>query len=167
MINARVELGEGVYVGTNASILPDLTVGSWATIGANSAVIQDVPPGATVMGVPAQLLIPGSANDTSTLTAGSNTRAMNPCNPLHEPGAQSGKSTFMSDLLVPMFGEWAIAGDRSTEAGLRQAIGHDAAPVAIDEFDKYRQRQQVLELFRSSSRVIPCLCALARAVLYS
>jgi sugar O-acyltransferase (sialic acid O-acetyltransferase NeuD family) len=59
VINARVELGQGVYVGTNASILPDLAVGPWATIGANSAVMQNVPAGATVMGVPAQILIPG------------------------------------------------------------------------------------------------------------
>jgi len=68
VINARVELGDGVYVGTNASILPDLKVGSWATIGSNSAVIQDVPAGATVMGVPAQLLIPGEQdlNDESS-----------------------------------------------------------------------------------------------------
>jgi sugar O-acyltransferase (sialic acid O-acetyltransferase NeuD family) len=57
VINARVELGEGVYIGTNASILPDLKIGAWATIGANSAVIRDVPAGATVMGVPAQMLM--------------------------------------------------------------------------------------------------------------
>lgn len=57
VINARVELGDGVYIGTNASILPDLKIGAWATIGANSAVVQDVPAGATVMGVPAQLLM--------------------------------------------------------------------------------------------------------------
>jgi len=57
VINARVELDDGVYVGTNASILPDLKVGSWATVGANSAVVQNVPAGSTVMGVPAQVLI--------------------------------------------------------------------------------------------------------------
>lgn len=59
VINARVELGEGVYLGTNASILPDLKIGPWATVGANSAVVQNVPAGATVMGVPAQVLVPG------------------------------------------------------------------------------------------------------------
>ncbi len=60
VINARVELGDGVYVGTNASILPDLKIGSWATIGANSAVVQDVPSEATVMGVPAQIIMAGN-----------------------------------------------------------------------------------------------------------
>lgn len=57
VVNARVEVGDGVYVGTNASILPDLKIGSSATIGSNSAVVQDVPAGATVMGVPAQLIM--------------------------------------------------------------------------------------------------------------
>lgn len=60
VINARVELGEGVYVGPNASIMPDLKVGPWATVRANSAVVQDVPAGATVMGVPAELLPAGN-----------------------------------------------------------------------------------------------------------
>jgi len=63
-----------------------------------------------------------------------------------------GKSTFIEEVLVPLFGEWSLVGDRSSEAGIRQAIGHDAAPVIIDEFDKYKQRQQVLELFRTASR---------------
>jgi sugar O-acyltransferase (sialic acid O-acetyltransferase NeuD family) len=56
VLNARVRLHDGVYVGTNATVLPEVTVGSWATIGAGSVVIQDVPPGATVMGVPAQVI---------------------------------------------------------------------------------------------------------------
>ena len=57
VLNARVHLGDGVYVGTNATVLPEVTVGPWATIGAGSVVVQDVPAGATVMGVPAELLI--------------------------------------------------------------------------------------------------------------
>jgi sugar O-acyltransferase (sialic acid O-acetyltransferase NeuD family) len=56
VINARVKLEEGVYVGTNASVLPELRLGAWATVGANSAVMEDLPPGATAMGVPAQVL---------------------------------------------------------------------------------------------------------------
>jgi len=68
VINARVELGDGVYIGTNASILPDLIVGAWATVGANSAVVQDVPSGATVMGVPANILVaPKSMKDPKGL----------------------------------------------------------------------------------------------------
>jgi hypothetical protein len=66
--------------------------------------------------------------------------------------SDSGKSTLLSQVLVPVLGEWTIAADRSTEAGLRQRIGSNVAPVVIDEFDLYSQRQKVLELFRTSSR---------------
>ena len=66
--------------------------------------------------------------------------------------SDAGKSTLLQQVIVPVLGEWTIAADRSTEAGLRQAIGNDAAPVLVDEFDRYIQRQRVLELFRTSSR---------------
>lgn len=66
--------------------------------------------------------------------------------------SDAGKSTLFEDLILPIFGGWTIAADRSTEAGIRQAIGHDACPVVIDEFDKYKHRAAVLELFRTSSR---------------
>lgn len=56
VINARVTIADRSYVGSNASVLPDLNVGAGATIGANSLVYADVPPGATAMGVPAQIL---------------------------------------------------------------------------------------------------------------
>ncbi len=62
VINARVVLNEGVYVGSNATILPEITVGEYATIGAGSVVLQDVPAGATVMGVPAQIISAPSRN---------------------------------------------------------------------------------------------------------
>ncbi len=62
VINARVVLEEGVYVGSNATILPEITVGEYATIGAGSVVLQDVPAGATVMGVPAQIISAPSKN---------------------------------------------------------------------------------------------------------
>jgi sugar O-acyltransferase (sialic acid O-acetyltransferase NeuD family) len=57
VLNARIIVEDGVYIGTNSSILPDLKIGAWATIGLNSGVIQNVPAGATAMGVPAELII--------------------------------------------------------------------------------------------------------------
>lgn len=56
VVNARAELGDGVYVGTNATILPEIKVGPWATIAAGSVAMQDVPGGATVLGVPGRIL---------------------------------------------------------------------------------------------------------------
>jgi len=42
-------------VGTSASVLGKLTVGRGATIGANVAVLRDVPEDATVTGAPGRL----------------------------------------------------------------------------------------------------------------
>ena len=64
VLNARVELEDEVYVGTNASILPEIKIGRGATIGANTAVIEDVPAGATVVGVPGQILSIGGTDST-------------------------------------------------------------------------------------------------------
>jgi len=57
VINARVRVGEGVYVGTNATVLPEVEVGAWSTIGAGTVVMRNVPAGATVMGVPAKVVL--------------------------------------------------------------------------------------------------------------
>jgi serine O-acetyltransferase len=48
-------LGDNVYVGTNAVLIGPIVVGDHARIGANSLVMSDVPEGATVIGVPAQI----------------------------------------------------------------------------------------------------------------
>ncbi len=50
-----VRLGEEVWVGGGALILPGVTVGDGAVIGAGSVVTRDVPAGATVMGNPARV----------------------------------------------------------------------------------------------------------------
>jgi sugar O-acyltransferase (sialic acid O-acetyltransferase NeuD family) len=50
----HVRLGERVYVGAEAVVLQTCTVGAGAVIGAGAVVTQDVPPGATVIGVPAR-----------------------------------------------------------------------------------------------------------------
>lgn len=57
VLNARVRLEDRVYFGTNATALPEVTIGEGATVGAGSVVIQDVPPGATAIGVPAQIMM--------------------------------------------------------------------------------------------------------------
>lgn len=53
-ITGGVILGEGVTVGSHATILPGMKVGDGAVIGAGAVVMRDVPPGATVFGVPAR-----------------------------------------------------------------------------------------------------------------
>jgi serine O-acetyltransferase len=45
-------LGDNVVVGAGAKILGPIMIGEGARIGSNSVVLKDVPPGATVVGVP-------------------------------------------------------------------------------------------------------------------
>ena len=48
-------LGSNVVVGTGAIVLGAIDIGDGARIGAGSVVIHDVPPGATVVGIPARM----------------------------------------------------------------------------------------------------------------
>lgn len=51
---APVTIGRNVWIGGNVMILPGVTVGDDATVGAGAVVTRDVPPGATVAGIPAK-----------------------------------------------------------------------------------------------------------------
>jgi serine O-acetyltransferase len=49
-------LRDGVFVGNNANILGNITIGENSRVGAGSVVLQDVPPNSTVVGVPAHII---------------------------------------------------------------------------------------------------------------
>ena len=51
-----VVIGDDVWIGTRAIIMPGTTVGSKAVIGAGTIVTHDVPGGAIVAGVPGKVL---------------------------------------------------------------------------------------------------------------
>jgi acetyltransferase-like isoleucine patch superfamily enzyme len=51
-----VRIGAWADIGTNAVILPGVTVGKGAIVGAGAVVTRDVPPFAVVAGVPAEIL---------------------------------------------------------------------------------------------------------------
>ncbi|WP_433121560.1 acetyltransferase [Micromonospora sp. CA-246542] len=53
-VSGYCRLEDGVMVGTTAAILPKLTIGRDATVGAGACVTRDVPPGVVVTGVPAR-----------------------------------------------------------------------------------------------------------------
>ena len=53
-------LCDGVVVGAGAKILGPISVGRGAHVGANSVVIQDVPDGMTVVGIPGRVVLPES-----------------------------------------------------------------------------------------------------------
>lgn len=47
---------KGVFVGNNANILGNITIGENSRVGAGSVVLRDVPPNSTVVGVPAHII---------------------------------------------------------------------------------------------------------------
>lgn len=49
-------LEDGVLVGCGAKILGPITIGCGSRIGANSVVIEDIPPGVTVVGIPGRIV---------------------------------------------------------------------------------------------------------------
>ena len=51
-------LRDGVIVGSGAQVLGGFTVGAEARIGANAVVLAEVPPGVTVVGIPAKPVAP-------------------------------------------------------------------------------------------------------------
>ena len=51
-LGGQVVLGDGVFMGLNSCAVPKSTIGEWATIGAGSAVIGNIPAQVTAVGVP-------------------------------------------------------------------------------------------------------------------
>jgi len=47
---------DGVFIGNNANVLGNVTVGENSRVGAGSVVLADVPPNSTVVGVPAHIV---------------------------------------------------------------------------------------------------------------
>ncbi|MGH7439351.1 MAG: serine O-acetyltransferase [Polyangiaceae bacterium] len=52
------QIGNGVVVGAHACILGAIHVGDHARVGSGSVVVRDVPPDATVVGVPGRVILP-------------------------------------------------------------------------------------------------------------
>ncbi len=54
--NGRVTLGDGVFLGSHTVIVPDITVGAFASTMAGSVVVRNAPPGSKLGGNPARVL---------------------------------------------------------------------------------------------------------------
>ena len=61
------QIGENVVIGSNACILGAIRVGDHARIGSGSVVVNEVAPEATVVGVPARVIVPKHARFDAAL----------------------------------------------------------------------------------------------------
>ena len=55
-VGTQVTVGNDVWLGTHAVILPEVTIGDGVVVGAGAVVTSDVPPYAVVVGVPARII---------------------------------------------------------------------------------------------------------------
>ena len=69
-----------VIIGAGAQVLGAITVGKGARVGANAVVVKDVPPGVTVVGIPAQVVLPRAATKPETFVPYGS-----PCDDLPDP----------------------------------------------------------------------------------
>jgi len=53
-INGNDHLYKGVYVGTGATFINDVSVGCWTTIGAGAVIVKDIPEKVLAVGLPAK-----------------------------------------------------------------------------------------------------------------
>ena len=56
LVSKAVKIGDDVWIGAGSSILPGITIGNGAVVGARAVVTHDVPPNAVVLGVPAKII---------------------------------------------------------------------------------------------------------------
>lgn len=62
-----------------------------------------------------------------------------------------GKSK-MLEIVAGLMGKLALLSAKSSEAGIRQALGHHSNVIICDEFESDKNRKAILELFRTGSR---------------
>lgn len=55
-VSGKCKIGKGVFLGSHVAMLPSLSIGDWATVGAGSVAWRSVPPRTTVFGVPARAI---------------------------------------------------------------------------------------------------------------
>jgi len=61
-LGGEIAVGEGVLVGLGANVMSRRHLGAWCRVGAGALVDKEVAPRATVVGVPARLIITGNVD---------------------------------------------------------------------------------------------------------
>lgn len=70
--SAPIIIGKNVWGGVKATIMPGVTVGDNAIIGANAVVTKDIPANAVAVGIPAKVIRYQTGKDSSNIATSSN-----------------------------------------------------------------------------------------------
>ncbi|MCZ8256014.1 MAG: serine acetyltransferase, partial [Polaromonas sp.] len=62
-VSLRPVIGNHVVLGAGAKVIGRVTIGDYAKVGANAVVLQDVPPYAVAVGVPARIIFRSPADN--------------------------------------------------------------------------------------------------------
>ena len=60
----RPQVGDDVTLSAGAKIIGPVFVGNGATVGANAVLLEDLPPNALAVGVPARVVVKGETSET-------------------------------------------------------------------------------------------------------
>ncbi len=52
----NVRVGKGAFVGIGSAIIPGRSIGDWSIVGGGAAVVRDIPPSTSAVGVPARAI---------------------------------------------------------------------------------------------------------------
>ncbi len=103
----NVQVGEGALLGIGCSVIPERTIGAWATIGAGGVVVDDIPPDVTAKGIPATSSEAGStSNLIQQLEGGAEAIRMGPA--LHAAIAR-GESPYQDAIHPTIRGQAILA----------------------------------------------------------
>jgi len=115
-------LCDGVFVGNNANILGDISIGENSRVGAGSVVLQDVPPNSTVVGVPAHIIY----------REGQRVLITDPRD-VKDP---------LSDAVIALSNRVEELESRVRELRGEQARIHEQHPLTAEELERIRYRQE-------------------------
>jgi hypothetical protein len=66
--------------------------------------------------------------------------------------SNTGKSMLAGETITPLFGPLQLYCQKPSAAGISQTMQHHARVLLVDEFEEDKHRQQIFELFRTSSQ---------------
>jgi serine O-acetyltransferase len=116
---------DNVIIGAGAQVLGGITVGKSARVGANAVVVKDVPPGVTVVGIPAQVVAARGATKPDFAPYGS------PCDDLSDPTSRALCGLLNEvEALRRRVAELEV-GHADSEATARQWQGGSERPAAV------------------------------------